>query len=425
MNLFSIEFAVCFFIFWLFYYFLNSHIKAQKWLLLGFSYLFLGLLGFKFLIINILFSLVVYKFARKIYLSNSSLDLFLGIAFVVSTLAFFKYNGFFDLRLGVIKFENIALPLGASFYSFMSIMLLVDTYNREIDEPNLLDTLLFLSFFAVIVSGPILKPQPFFQNLNSKKEFGKESEIFTLLTLAIIKKILIANHLFDIINPVFQAPNSLATSELIAALFGYSVMLYCDFSGYVDFVSALGLMCGFRLPPNFSRPFASLNLKEFWQNWHMTLMNFFKNYVYIPLGGSRVGVFLTQINVLIVFFISGIWHGAGINFIIWGLAHGLGVVFLNLTKEFGSLKFDSLKRFFTFTFVSFVWIFFVTDFGGTLRFLKAIKANANDDWINIAIVFLAAFVFTFIYAKINFRVIIFYFFDKINSNLYYWHKRSA
>lgn len=414
MNLFSIEFAVSFFIFWLLYYFFNSNIKAQKWLILGFSYLFLGLLGLKFLIINIVFSLIVYFFAKKIHDTNSSFDLFLGIAFVVLTLAFFKYNGFFELKFGVIKFENIALPLGVSFYSFMSIILLVDSYNQEIDEPNLLDTLLFLSFFAVIISGPILKPKPFFERLNTKKEFGKENKIFALLTLAIIKKLLIANHLFDIINPAFQAPHSLETSELIATLFGYSIMLYCDFSGYVDFVLALGLMCGFNLPPNFNRPFAALNLKEFWQNWHMTLMNFFKNYIYIPLGGSRGGTLATQINVLIVFFISGIWHGAGINFIIWGLMHGFGVIFLNLTKEIDLLKFDFLKRFFTFIFVSFIWIFFVTDFAGMLRFLKAMRANLEGDYLNIIAVFAMAFLFTFIYANINFRSIIFNFFSKIN-----------
>ncbi|QCD51896.1 MBOAT family O-acyltransferase [Campylobacter sp. RM16192] len=414
MNLFSIEFAVSFFIFWLFYYFFNSNIKAQKWLILGFSYLFLGLAGLKFLIINIIFSLIIYKFAKKIYDTNSSSSLFLGIVFVVLTLAFFKYNGFFELNFGTIKFENIALPLGVSFYSFMSIILLVDSYNQEIDKPNLLDTLLFLSFFAVIISGPILKPKPFFEKLNSKKEFSEESKIFTLLTLAIIKKLLIANHLFDIINPIFQAPNSLATSELIATLFGYSIMLYCDFSGYVDFVLALGLMCGFNLPTNFNRPFAALNLKEFWQNWHISLMNFFKNYIYIPLGGSRGGTLLTQINVLIVFFISGIWHGAGINFLIWGLMHGLGVIFLNLTKELDLLVFDCLKRFFTFVFVSFIWIFFVTDFIGMLRFLKAISTNLEGDRLNIIAVFAIAFLFTFIYSKINLKSLLFTFFQKIN-----------
>lgn len=403
MNLFSVEFALCFGLFWIVYYALNHHIRAQKTFILAFSYLFLGLAGLKFLLINVIFSFIVYKFALHIHVTKSKFSLIVAIALIVALLAFFKFNVFFEMQFGVFKVESFLLPLGLSFYSFMSIALLVDTYTGELDEPSLLDTLLFLSFFAVIISGPILRARPFFAQLNSPKIFSRESEIYTLLVLALIKKLLIANHLYAVITPVFQAPAAYTTGELVAALFGYSVMLYCDFSGYVDFVRALGLMCGLNLPNNFARPFAAPNLKLFWQRWHITLMEFFKRLIYIPMGGSRGDTFATQFNVLVVFVISGLWHGAGLNFIIWGMFHGLGVVFLNLTAEREFIKFEPLKIFATFCFVSLVWLFFVMDIGAGVRYMLAMKAPDLSGWFEICAVFAVTFGFTFCYLRFDLR----------------------
>ncbi len=337
MNLFSIEFGLCFFIFWPIYYFLNDKTQAQKAVLLAFSYLFLASFGLKFLIINFIFSTAIFLFARAVADKDSTLPFAAGVIFVLCALVFFKYGGYFTIKFGVIKLENIALPLGISFYSFMSILLLKAVRGGELEAPSYFDTLIFLSFFAVIISGPILRPKPFFEALNSPKVFSASPAVFALLCSALFKKLIIANHLFELINPIFAAP-TLPASQLLGALFGYSVLLYADFSGYVDFVTALGLMCGFTLPQNFNRPFTARNLKIFWQNWHISLMNFFKECVYFPLGGSRGTRAQTQLNVMLVFAISGVWHGAGLGFLLWGLIHGLGVVFLNLNSEREWLK---------------------------------------------------------------------------------------
>ncbi len=413
MNLFSIEFGLCFFIFWPIYYFLNDKTQAQKAVLLTFSYLFLASFGLKFLIINFIFSTAIFLFARAVADKDSALPFVAGVIFVLCTLAFFKYGGYFTIKFGVIRLENIALPLGISFYSFMSILLLKAVRGGELEAPSYFDTLIFLSFFAAIISGPILRPKPFFEALNSPKVFSASPAVFALLCSALFKKLIIANHLFELINPIFAAP-TLPASQLLGALFGYSVLLYADFSGYVDFVTALGLMCGFTLPQNFNRPFTARNLKIFWQNWHISLMNFFKECVYFPLGGSRGTRAQTQLNVMLVFAISGVWHGAGLGFLLWGLIHGLGVVFLNLTSEREWLKSAMPARYFTFIFVSMVWVFFTMDFEGAVRYIGAIFRNSDGELFAICALFASVFAFVFLYAAFDVYPLLIKFFENLN-----------
>ena len=230
---------------------------------------------------------------------------------------------------------------------------------------------------------------------------------------ALFKKLIIANHLFELINPIFAAP-TLPASQLLGALFGYSVLLYADFSGYVDFVTALGLMCGFTLPQNFNRPFTARNLKIFWQNWHISLMNFFKECVYFPLGGSRGTRAQTQLNVMLVFAISGVWHGAGLGFLLWGLIHGLGVVFLNLTSEREWLKSAMPARYFTFIFVSMIWVFFTMDFEGAVRYIGAIFRNSHGELFAICALFAGIFAFVFLYAAFDVYPLLIKFFENLN-----------
>nr|WP_314903808.1 MBOAT family O-acyltransferase [uncultured Campylobacter sp.] len=414
MNLFSIEFGLCFFIFWPIYYFLNTRPHLQKVVLLAFSYLFLGSFGLKFLIINFIFSTAIFLFARAAQSKDSAIPFAAGVVFILCALAFFKYGDYFAIKFTRLHLENIALPLGISFYSFMSTLLLKAVRDGEIEAPDYLDTLIFLSFFAAIISGPILRPKPFFEALNSPKVFRASPVIFALLCSALFKKLIVANHLFEIVNPVFAAP-TLPASQLLGALFGYSVLLYADFSGYVDFVTALGLMCGFVLPQNFNRPFTARNLKIFWQNWHISLMNFFKECVYFPLGGSRGTQAQTQLNVMLVFVISGVWHGAGLSFLLWGLIHGLGVVFLNLTDERKWLNSAILGRYFTFIFVSMAWVFFTMDFEGAVRYIGAIFRNSGGELLAICALFAGVFVFVFLYSALDVYPILVKFFENINA----------
>ncbi|MCH5337079.1 MAG: MBOAT family protein, partial [Campylobacter sp.] len=168
------------------------------------------------------------------------------------------------------------------------------------------------------------------------------------------------NYLGIYAKNILNNPSSYNFVELLSAIYAYAVQIYCDFSGYVDLVSAFALMLGFTLPLNFNMPYLAKNLKDFWARWHISLSTFIRDYIYIPLGGSRKGKIKTILNLLIAFALSGIWHGSTINFLIWGLLHGLGVVFIHLISatSFSLKKIPALGRFITFQFVCFAWIFF-------------------------------------------------------------------
>ncbi|QKF63954.1 MBOAT family O-acyltransferase [Campylobacter corcagiensis] len=410
MSLFSAEFLVLFLLFLSLYWVVLDSFK--KPLLLVFSYTMLYLIKPEFLLINFVFGLVVYIFGRLLLLFNSKILLFLSIAFVILTLSFFKYNEFFMLNFALCE---IIMPLGISFYSFCSITLLVLCYKNEIKELKLTSTLLYLSFFITITSGPIFRYDEFEKEISKSPKFGDLNLILALIVLACFKKLLVANHLFSILNPTLISPANSDFLTLINTLFGYSFLLYCDFSGYVDLVTALALMLGITLPKNFNKPFVSLNVKEFWNRWHITLGRFFKDFLYIPLGGNRRGAFRTNLNVLLVFLVSGFWHGNTFSFIIWGLCHGLFVVFNNITKNYNIPKFDYLKMLTTFIFVSLAWVFFATE-NSFLYIESLINSEILYTPVNIGIMAFMA-IFIYIYPKFNTLNLLKSIFDKIPSYL--------
>ncbi|EAH5200394.1 MBOAT family protein, partial [Campylobacter upsaliensis] len=192
------------------------------------------------------------------------------------------------------------------------------------------------------------------------REFKNANLIIVLLLFGIVKKVLIANYLGIYAKKILNDPSSYNFAELLSAIYAYAVQIYCDFSGYVDLVCAFALMLGFILPINFNMPYLARNLKDFWARWHISLSTFIRDYIYIPLGGNKKGLVRTNVNILIAFILSGIWHGNTINFLIWGILHGFGVVFLHLIAltPFSLKKFAFVGRFITFHFVCFAWIFF-------------------------------------------------------------------
>lgn len=407
MSIFSVEFGVFFSIFWLIYFALNFNQTLQKILILSFSYIFLYLSNIDYLFINVIFSITIYLLSIFIFHLNSKTIFISSVSFVVGFLAFFKNIGFLDFYLenfGLNFFENNLLPLGLSFYSFMSICYLHAVFKRQI-KPKFIDTLVFLSFFAVIVSGPILNPKRFLRSLNKKKIFCKSNEIYTLLCLAIFKKLIVANYLFELVIPIFNAQSEPAYI-LLAACFGYTAMIYADFSGYIDFVLALGLMCGFKLPRNFNRPFLAENLIEFWRRWHITLMAFFKNFIYIPLGGSKKGRLRNYFAIMVVFLVSGFWHGSGLGFITWGFCHGVGVIFLRLSQNLQINCHIVFKRYATIVFVSIIWVFFVLDFDLAIDYFKLILSGFEREYLQILSVLLTAFFVLTIYNFFDFYAII-------------------
>lgn len=313
---------------------------------------------------------------------NPNASLLLSLVFLcISFLAFFKYfdeiSEFFNLFVSFFGFSelgmmSIAFPLGISYYTFMSITYLVAlSKGRAKRHADFVSLACFLAFFPSIVMGPISRAvsekglRALLPQFNRRKKFTGGDEIFVLFIFACVKFLLIAGLLGPYVNDVFSGVYSSDYSllELISAILLYSVVLYANFSGFIDLVRALALCLGFELAPNFNMPYAKKNIKEFWKAWHITLTTFIMRYIYIPLGGSKHGILRTQINVLIAFALSGIWHGAGLNFLIWGALHGLALVIFNLYKDFVGIKFNYFfGTILTYIFVSFAWVFFANDF---------------------------------------------------------------
>lgn len=178
-------------------------------------------------------------------------------------------------------------------------------------------------------------------------------------------------------------------------------MLYCDFSGYINLILAIGLCMGMELPKNFNKPFAAVDLREFWRKWHMSLTLFFRDYIYIPLGGNEQGLLKTQVNVLIVFILSGLWHGNTINFFLWGLLHGIGLIFLNFYRNVNILRIDFIKRIITFSYVSFLWLFFVMDYPSSMEYIHAIINNSFNIINYDLLLFVPVLLFLYIYPKVD------------------------
>ncbi|MFC0272316.1 MBOAT family O-acyltransferase [Metabacillus herbersteinensis] len=285
----------------------------------------------------------------------------LGIFFNIFFIGYYKYSGFFLENLSSLVGEdwnitNILLPLAISFFTFQQIGYLVDSYKQRVHY-SLLDYSLFVTFFPQLIAGPIVQHDDLVPQLQEK--FKGSSALraagWSLFVIGLAKKILIADTLGIWANYGYNQVSALSTFEAWWISLSYTFQLYFDFSGYSDMAIGLGLLFGITLPINFNSPYRSKNIQEFWRRWHITLGKFFTQYVYFPLGGSKKHVYR---NILIVFLLSGLWHGAGWNFLIWGLLHGI----LSIIHRFSSKKKLTLPPFLsyfgTFLFVHLAWVFF-------------------------------------------------------------------
>lgn len=384
--LFSIEFGLAFLAFFIIYW-AFAHTKIQNLILLVGNYAILLLLGNIFVaLVLACYTLFIYAASQAIAKSESKAVFLAFVALSICNLSFFKYYAnfkdgfesllmFFHLDIASI---DILMPLGLSFYTFASITYLRSVYeaksakssigyeNNTNDALNINPTTsiisispsgvadyvietnpklqslpnlaIYLSFFPTIIAGPIVRSDFFFSQLHQSRFWRAKNAhlIIVLLCFGIIKKVFFATYASSYSSPILQNPLNHNSLELALAMCGYSVEIYCDFSGYVDLVCAVALMLGFVLPPNFNMPYMAKNLKDFWARWHISLSTFIRDFIYIPLGGSKNGFLRTQIAVLVAFVLSGIWHGSTINFMIWGLLHGAGLVWLNTLRAFSS-----------------------------------------------------------------------------------------
>ncbi len=313
-----------------------------------------------FLLIIIYISVLLY-FQLKYNFFNSKVTVFL----ILLPLLWFKYSGFaidilstiFSLRVNTYSGE---LPLGISFFTFQSIAYYIDTVKKKKNYlNNLSEVILFLTFFPQLVAGPIIKSVDFKSDLIREDRFKSDELKYGILRIGygLIKKLLFANslsRLVDIQTQVFESGLSMMSAWIIVLAFSFQI--YFDFSGYCDIAIGLGKLLGFSLPENFNFPYQAKSFSEFWKRWHITLSQFFRDYVYIPLGGNKNGLAKTYRNLWITFLLTSLWHGANYNFLLWGVIHGL---FLSIEKVFSNSRTFSLifqTKIITFLLISISWI---------------------------------------------------------------------
>ena len=327
--------------------------------------------------ISLLMSLQNDPKVKKFYLAASifiNLGLLLGFKytnFAISSVNIALERSVFDYSFDPV---NLMLPIGLSFYSLAAIGYSFDVYRENIKpERHLGHFALFMSFFPKLISGPIERGVSFLPQLKEKIHLDPEkfSVGFHLFVWGIFKKVVIADRLKLYVDMVYGNPYDYSGKSLILATWFFTVQIYCDFSAYTDMARGCGKMLGFDLSENFNFPYFARSIHDFWKRWHITLTSWFRDYLYIPLGGNRAAYLRWMINIMIVFLVSGLWHGASWTFVVWGGLHG----FFYLTEQVGKPLFqkalgafsipDLLLRpvqiFITFNLVAFAWIFFRAD----------------------------------------------------------------
>jgi len=266
--------------------------------------------------------------------SNKKLWLVCSIVANVGILAVFKYFNFFISNINEafganVPLLNIILPVGLSFHTFQAMSYTIEVYKGNFKaERNIGIYALYVLFYPQLVAGPIERPQNVLPQIRSQHKFSSENLLdgLRLMTWGFFKKLVIADKASQYVDIVYKNPHEYHALNVCLAIFLFSIQIYCDFSGYTDIARGAARTMGFRLMVNFERPLFSKSIREFWQRWHISLSSWFRDYVYIPLGGNRVKTPKMILNLAIVFGLSGLWHGAGWNFIIWGLMHAVFVI---------------------------------------------------------------------------------------------------
>ncbi len=387
-----------------------NYLSLAKFFLVCSSLFFYAFWKFEYLFILLSSMLVNFFLANAILKKENQTKqilFFLGIAFNLLLLGFFKYTDFllenFNTFSQIIKLDfniplpHILLPLAISFFTFQQIAFLVDCYKRKNIEDlkvknlykiDLLDYSLFITFFPQLIAGPIVhhkEMMPQFHILSKEKSLINWEYVakgLFIFSIGLFKKVFIADSFAVWANAGFKLAENggvLNIFEAWGASLAYTFQLYFDFSGYCDMAIGLGLFFGVILPINFNSPYKALNIADFWRRWHITLGKFLRDYLYIPLGGNRVGRIVNLRNLFLVALLSGIWHGAGWGFIIWGILHATAMVihriysFWSNGKKFLNSKIYKIFAWFiTFNFINIAWVFFRSEnLSGAISILKA------------------------------------------------------
>ncbi len=365
--------------------------EVRNMVLLFFSLIFYALGGVKYLLLML--GIILINYIGGFFVcrdrKNKTLSLVVVICLNIGLLFFFKYFNFFGVILenvffftgtseerlmnlllakgtGALNLPAIVLPIGISFYTFQALSYVIDVYKGAVPvQRNVRKFALYISFFPQLIAGPIVQ----YKDIESQIDKRKESvEIFaagiTRFSFGLAKKVLIANTMGEVVDTIWNL--EIGEIGALLAWFGalcYSLQILFDFSGYSDMAIGLGKMFGFEFKENFNSPYRAVGIQDFWRRWHISLSSWFREYVYIPCGGSRRGALRTYRNILIVFLLTGIWHGANWTFFVWGLAYGVLLVLERLIfrKKLSDCRIKPVVRLVTFFIVTILWIVFRAD----------------------------------------------------------------
>lgn len=358
---------------------------SWRYFMLFASYAFYGLFGLQSLGILVAISLVGWAASVAIGAIGprrpwSRFVLILALAVDVGALVYFKLGGPLQIAaervMGVVgaspvlEITQIVMPVGLSYLMFRMISSVVDVYRGDAIAPSLIDFALYSAFFPYIASGPIVRLNEVVGQWVDRHPANRvrSTQGFALIATGLVKKMLVADYLARVaVDNVFETPAAYGSADVVSAVLAYSAQIYCDFSGYVDMAIGVALLLGIVLPPNFEAPYTAKSLREFWRRWHMTLSRFLRDYIYIPLGGSRRGLGRHVFAIMATMVIAGVWHGTGWTFVLWGAAHGIVQVGEALARknrprvEAAGVVRSALTWGLTFGFVTLAWIPFRAD----------------------------------------------------------------
>ena len=360
---------------------IDSKIKKEKILqirhiiLLLASYVFYGWWNWKCALLMLGLTVVAYWASLQIEKTNKKIYFIIGTVIPLIILGIFKYFNFFiDSFCYVFHINNagginIILPVGISFYTFQSMSYTLDVYRKQIDcEKSFTKVALYISFFPQLVAGPIVKAKEFIYQLYEDRNISWENikEGIQIFVFGLFKKIVIADNISVCVDEVFGAPGNYHAVAIIMAVIGYSIQIYCDFSGYSDMAIGCAKILGYDLERNFNLPYVAKNISAFWKRWHISLSTWLQEYLYFSLGGNRKGTIRTYINLFLTMLIGGLWHGASWTFVAWGALHGVALcvhkVWMKIRKHDKNYKGTFIGNLcsivITYLFVAFCWIFF-------------------------------------------------------------------
>ncbi|MFT6111917.1 MAG: D-alanyl-lipoteichoic acid acyltransferase DltB (MBOAT superfamily) [Bacteroidia bacterium] len=394
---------------------IHKQVRVRNFYLLAFSLFFYFKCSGLYFLLLLFSTLVDYGCGFGIYLAKEKWEkkFYLGISLFANLglLGFFKYsyflteaiNGFFQTDFKAVNFLSafangtfgvsfdiyeILLPVGISFYTFQTLSYSIDIYRGKLKPcGNIFDFAFFVSFFPQLVAGPIVRAAEFLPQIKrpyylSSSGFGRA--VF-LIMAGLFKKVVISDYIsVNFVDRVFETPEIYSGFMNLMAVYGYSIQIYCDFSGYSDIAIGLAALLGFKLPINFNSPYKSQSLTEFWRRWHISLSSWLRDYLYISLGGNRKSKVRTYVNLFITMLLGGLWHGAATKFIVWGALHGAGLAVHRVWAKYFNIATTKVGKvisvLITFHFVAFCWMYFrATDMATVGLMLENIFTNFDFD----------------------------------------------